>query len=101
MLPTAQEKLRCNEAERVVLLDNFSRRWSREMSAEYENRLIRVRFAELPARLLCQGPVGVEIVVPFGIAALNWMMHQVAGYDRVLPLRRDSNGKVAWRVTGS
>ncbi len=71
------------------------------MSSQHEDAGIRIALAERAPGFLRLRQVHIKVVVPFGIAALNRMMHQVAGNHRILALGRDSNGKVARRVSGS
>src|ERR1700722_1621211 len=88
------------KAEGVVLLRDFAWRRQREMRPEHQYSRVGVTLAERPPRLLCHRPVGVEIVVPFGIAALNRMMHQITGNDPVLTLGGDAHGKMTGSMAG-
>src|SRR6202451_472481 len=88
------------KTEGVVLLRDFAWRRQREMRSEHQHSRVGVTLAELAPRLLCHRPVGVEIVIPLGITALNRMMHQVAGDDSVLPLGGDAHRKMTGSVAG-
>src|ERR1039458_10191065 len=77
------------ESERGALLHDFSSRWRGKMRPENDDVGVGVLLAECAPGLLGHGLAGIESVVPFGISALNRMMHQVAGDHGFLPLRRN------------
>src|SRR5579871_3530589 len=89
-----------DETERVILLDDFPTRRRGEMRADDE-RAIRIALTKFPPRLLCARAIDVENVVPLGVTALNRVMHQIAGDNRVLSLGGNSNREMAGCVTGS
>src|SRR6266849_993989 len=72
-----------SESERVALLHDLARGRSREMSSKNLHSTVRIFLAKRPARFFRHRSVGIERVVPFWIAALNRMMHQIAGDHRV------------------
>src|ERR1700721_2197486 len=70
------------------------------MRPENDDVGVRVFLAERAPRLLCHRAVGIESIVPFRIFALNRMMHQVAGDDRILSLRRNPHAVMAGGGSG-
>src|SRR5882757_1699189 len=90
-----------DEAERIALLHDLARGRRREMSAEDLHSAVGIFLAKRTARFFRHRSVGIERVVPFGIPALNRMMHQVAGDHRVLTVRRNPHAVMAGSVTGT
>src|ERR1700687_1530529 len=86
------------ETERVVLLHDLARGRSREMGSEDLASAVGIFRAKRTTRFLRHRPVGIECIVPFGISALNRMMHQVAGDDLVLDLGRNPHAVIAGRA---
>src|ERR1039458_222676 len=88
------------ESERVALLHDFSSRWRGKMRPENDDVGVGVLLAERAPGLLRHRAVGIESVVPFGIPALNRVMHQVAGDYRFLPFRRNPHAVMSGSVAG-
>src|SRR5208282_5518680 len=88
------------ESERVALLNDLSRRWGGKMRPENDDVGVGVLLAERAPRLLRHRAVGIEQVVPFGISALNRVMHQIAGDHRFIPLRRNPHAVMSGSVAG-
>src|ERR1700682_3078124 len=87
------------ETERVALLHDLACGRSREMGSEDLHSAVGIFLAKRTARFFRHRSVGIERVVPFGISALNRMMHQVSGDHRVLTLGRNPHAVVAGSVT--
>src|SRR5208282_4649842 len=88
------------EPERIAALRDLPGRRGREMCPEDDDVGVRVFLAERAPRLLRHREVGVETIVPIRIFALNRVMHQVAGYDGFLTLRRNPHTVMTRGVAG-
>src|ERR1035437_2822201 len=88
------------ESERVALLHDLPSRWRGKMRPENDDVGVGVLLAERAPCLLRHRAVGIESDVPFGISALNRMMHQIAGDQASIPFRRNPAAGMSGSVAG-
>src|SRR5260370_9563111 len=100
LTPSRSTESSQDEAERIVLRHDLARRRRREMGSDAERFAISVALTKRAAGLLGLRPVHIEHVVPFRVATLNWMMHQVAGDHSVLAPGGNPHREVPGSVTG-
>ena len=72
------------EAPGGAVFHDVARTRRREMRTEDQHRAIAVTLQECAARAQGLLGLGVRTAAPFGMRALDRVMHQIAGDDRVL-----------------
>src|SRR5262249_44391458 len=71
-----------------------------EMGPENGHIAVGIAGAERPARRPRHGLIVTEVAVPVGLAALDGMMHEIAGNDGLAPLRANAQAYVTGGVPG-
>jgi len=73
----------------------------RKVSTKHQDGLVRVAIQELPSRLDRLHDAKVKIATYVRQGTLDWMMHQITRYNRVIPARRNSNAHMSWGMSRS